>query len=53
MLIAYLPRQKILAEADFYNPAAPVPTNAPVATINLIVNRENISQNVQRLKLDV
>jgi len=53
MLIAYLPRQKILAEADFYNPAAPVPANVPVATINLIGNKEDLAQNLQRLKLDV
>jgi len=53
LLMAYLPKQKVLAEADFFNPAPPPPPNAPVATINLIGNKENLRDNIKRLKLDV
>ncbi len=48
MLLGYLPKQKVLIEADVYTPA---PANAPPApptkeTINL-------NDNLKRLKLDV
>jgi len=48
MLIAYLPKEKILVEADVYNPA---PANAPPG----MPTREtiNLYDNVQRLKMDV
>jgi glyoxylase-like metal-dependent hydrolase (beta-lactamase superfamily II) len=48
MLIAYLPREKMLVEADVFNPPAP---NAPPGP----TNREaaNLVDNIQRLRLDV
>jgi glyoxylase-like metal-dependent hydrolase (beta-lactamase superfamily II) len=48
MLIGYLPKEKVLIEADVYNPA---PANAPPAP----PTRENINlnDNLKRLKLDV
>jgi hypothetical protein len=49
MLIAYLPKEKIVVEADLYNPPAP---NAPPPTTP---NASNVTfyQNIQRLKLDI
>ena len=49
MLVAYLPKEKVLVEADGYNPPAanttpPVP--ASPFTLSLL-------DNIQRLKLDV
>jgi len=48
MLIAYLPKEKILVNADLYSPpaqgAAPPAPNA---------NMRSLNQNIQRLKLDV
>jgi glyoxylase-like metal-dependent hydrolase (beta-lactamase superfamily II) len=50
LVIAYLPKEKILVEADSFNPAAQ--PNAPTpAVINL--NTLNLYDNIQRLKLDV
>lgn len=49
LLMAYLPKQKILVEADAYNPGAPtapVPNPPNPFTVNLV-------DNIQRLKLDV
>jgi glyoxylase-like metal-dependent hydrolase (beta-lactamase superfamily II) len=48
MLIGYLPKQKVLIEADVYNPA---PANAPA----LPPTKENVNlnDNIKRLKLDV
>jgi len=43
MLIAYIPREKIVVQADLYNPAAPAPN----------ANNRVFQQNLQRLKLDV
>jgi glyoxylase-like metal-dependent hydrolase (beta-lactamase superfamily II) len=43
MLMAYIPKEKILVQADLYNPQAAAP-NASTRTLN---------QNIQRLKLDV
>jgi len=48
MLIAYLPKEKIVIEADMYNPpAAGAPPPPPTAAAKTFLN------NVQRLKLDV
>ena len=49
MLIGYLPKERILIEADVYTPP---PANAPPPTA---VNTEaaNLYANIQRLKLDV
>jgi glyoxylase-like metal-dependent hydrolase (beta-lactamase superfamily II) len=49
ILLAYLPKEKILVQADVYSPAAP---NAPPpATPNPAAM--NLYDNIQRLKLDV
>ena len=48
LLIAYLPRQKLLVQADAFHPrpgAAPLPSPPPF-TVNLV-------ENIRRLKLDV
>jgi glyoxylase-like metal-dependent hydrolase (beta-lactamase superfamily II) len=49
MLIGYLPKEKVLVEADVYTPAPP---NAPPPAT---VSKEaiNLYENIQRLKLDV
>jgi glyoxylase-like metal-dependent hydrolase (beta-lactamase superfamily II) len=48
MLIAYLPKEKMLVNADLYSPpAAGAPMPAPNA------NMRSLQQNIQRLKLDV
>jgi glyoxylase-like metal-dependent hydrolase (beta-lactamase superfamily II) len=49
MLMAYLPKEKILVEADLFTPPAP---NAPLPTTITPANR-TFYNNVQRLKLDV
>jgi hypothetical protein len=48
MLIVYLPKEKILVNADLYSPPAQgAPAPAPNA------NMTSLNQNIQRLKLDV
>jgi glyoxylase-like metal-dependent hydrolase (beta-lactamase superfamily II) len=50
LLVAYLPKEKILVEADAFNP--PAQANAPPATpVN--PNMLNLADNLARLKLDV
>ena len=49
MLMAYLPKEKIVVEADLFTPPAP---NAPVPTTITPAN-QTFYNNVQRLKLDV
>ena len=48
MLIAYLPKEKVLVEADVYTPAAAGAAPAPPTKEML-----NLYDNLQRLKLDV
>ena len=48
MLIAYLPNEKVLIEADVYNPAPP---NAPAGP--LVKENVNLYENLKRLNLDV
>ena len=50
LIVAYLPKEKILVEADAFNP--PAQANAPVATP---VNPATLTlvENIDRLKLDV
>jgi glyoxylase-like metal-dependent hydrolase (beta-lactamase superfamily II) len=50
IVMAYLPKEKILVEADVFNPPAP---NAPVSTAPPAATIVNFSENLQRLKLDV
>jgi glyoxylase-like metal-dependent hydrolase (beta-lactamase superfamily II) len=50
ILIAYLPKQKILIEADEFNVLNPTPT-APVPNPNQY--QVNLLANIERLKLDV
>jgi glyoxylase-like metal-dependent hydrolase (beta-lactamase superfamily II) len=49
LIVAYLPKEKILVEADAFNPPAQpnAPPNPPTA------NNMNLVQNIDRLKLDV
>ena len=48
MLIAFLPKEKIVIEADMYTPAAAgMPPAPPTAAAKTLLN------NVRRLKLDV
>jgi glyoxylase-like metal-dependent hydrolase (beta-lactamase superfamily II) len=49
MLIAYLPKEKIVVEADLFTPPAP---NAPLPT-TVTPSSRTFYNNVQRLKLDV
>ena len=48
MLIGYLPKQKVLIEADVYNPA---PANAPPGPV--VRENVNLYENIERLNLDV
>jgi glyoxylase-like metal-dependent hydrolase (beta-lactamase superfamily II) len=48
MLIAYLPKEKVLVEADVYTPAAAGAPSAPPTKEML-----NLYDNIERLKLDV
>jgi hypothetical protein len=51
MLIAYLPKDKLLVEADMWNP--PAQPNAPSLTGIAATEPLNLWSNIQRLKLDV
>ena len=51
MLIAYLPKDKLLVEADLWNPLAQA--NAPAPTGVAAAEPLNLWSNIQRLKLDV
>jgi glyoxylase-like metal-dependent hydrolase (beta-lactamase superfamily II) len=48
MLVAFLPKEKLLINADLYSPPAPT---APAAPATFAAT--NLRQNIQRLKLDV
>ena len=49
MLIVYIPKEKVLVEADEFTPPAPNTTPAPRA----LSFTKNLAANVERLKLDV
>ena len=50
LIVAYLPKEKILVEADAFNP--PAQANAPPPNpVN--ANNINLMENIERLKLDV
>ena len=46
--MVYLPKEKVLVEADVYTPAAPNAQGGPV-----VKEAVNLFDNIQRLKLDV
>jgi len=48
MMLVYLPKEKILVNADMYTPPA---QGAPAPAVN--DNMRNLQQNIQRLRLDV
>jgi glyoxylase-like metal-dependent hydrolase (beta-lactamase superfamily II) len=50
LIVAYLPKEKILVEADAFNP--PAQANAPPPNPPT-VNNTNLVDNIERLKLDV
>ena len=50
MLLVYLPKEKVLLEADGFNPAPQMATQTP-ATISPY--NQNLVANIERLKLDV
>lgn len=50
LLIAYLPKEKVLVEADAFNPPAQVATTTPNP---ITANNANLYENIQRLHLDV
>ena len=50
MLIAYLPKEKVLVEADGFNPPVP-PATQPPATVSPYT--ASLAANLERLKLDV
>jgi glyoxylase-like metal-dependent hydrolase (beta-lactamase superfamily II) len=50
LIVAYLPKEKILVEADAFNP--PAQANAPAPTV-INPNNTNLVANLDRLKLDV
>jgi hypothetical protein len=50
LVMAYLPKEKVLLEADSYNP--PAQANAPVPN-PISPYTANIAENLNRLKLDV
>jgi glyoxylase-like metal-dependent hydrolase (beta-lactamase superfamily II) len=49
LLMVYLPKQKVLLQADAYNPG---PANAPIPT-PVSPYTANLASNIERLKLDV
>jgi glyoxylase-like metal-dependent hydrolase (beta-lactamase superfamily II) len=49
LIVAYLPKEKILVEADAFNP--PATASAPPNPVN--ANNINLKENLDRLKLDV
>ena len=51
MLIAYVPKDKLLVEADLWNP--PAQSSAPPLTGAAAAEPLNLWNNIQRLKLDV
>lgn len=50
LIVAYLPKEKILLEADAFNP--PAQANAPPVT-PVSPNNTNLVENIERLKLNV
>ena len=51
LLVAYFPKEKVLLEADGWNP--PAEADGPPNPINNPIYNKNLMDNIQRLKLDV
>jgi glyoxylase-like metal-dependent hydrolase (beta-lactamase superfamily II) len=51
LLMAYLPKEKALLEADGWNP--PLEADAPPGPLNNVIYNRNLMDNIQRLKLNV
>ena len=49
--MVYLPNEKVLLEADGWNP--PLEADAPPGPLNNLLYNRNLMDNVQRLKLNV
>jgi hypothetical protein len=53
LIMVYLPKQKILVQADAYNPAAnpnaPMPMPPGPYTVNLVENLSRLNLDVQRI----
>jgi glyoxylase-like metal-dependent hydrolase (beta-lactamase superfamily II) len=50
MLVVYIPKEKVLVEADTFTPPAP---NGPPAAPRALAFTKNLNANIERLKLDV
>jgi glyoxylase-like metal-dependent hydrolase (beta-lactamase superfamily II) len=50
MLVVYIPKEKVLVEADAFTPPAP---NGPPPAPRALAFTKNLSANIERLKLDV
>jgi hypothetical protein len=48
--MVYLPKEKVLVEADDFTPAAP---NGPSPAPRAVAFTKNLEANIERLKLDV
>jgi glyoxylase-like metal-dependent hydrolase (beta-lactamase superfamily II) len=51
IIMAYLPKEKVLLEADGWNP--PLEADAPPGPLNNLIYNRNLLDNIQRLKLNV
>ena len=50
MLVVYIPKEKVLVEADDFTPPAP---NGPPPTRRAVGFTKNLNANIERLKLDI
>jgi glyoxylase-like metal-dependent hydrolase (beta-lactamase superfamily II) len=50
ILMVYIPKEKVLVEADDFTPSAP---NGPPPAPRAVAFTKNLNANIQRLKLDV
>jgi len=50
MLVVYIPREKVLVEADDFTPPAP---NRPLPAPRAVGFTKNLNANIERLKLDI
>ena len=51
LLVAYLPKEKVLLQGDGWNP--PADADGPASNINNLIYNKNMLANIQRLKLNV